>query len=83
MTEDFAKNRCRRCGYAITWSERRRQFGRVIRKGLTPDATKELMPLCQKCCTVECREMAARIDRQLVERAVAEIESERQPLRLV
>jgi hypothetical protein len=44
-------NKCLDCGYAITWETQRRQYGRAIRRGLTPDEAKQLMPRCQKCLT--------------------------------
>jgi hypothetical protein len=35
----------------LTWADQRRQFGRAIRRGLTVDEAKALMPRCQKCLT--------------------------------
>lgn len=33
--------KCLRCGFAITWADRRRrQYGRAIRHGLTPEEAK-------------------------------------------
>jgi len=46
------KIRCLRCGLGMTWAEQRRQFGRLIRKGLSPQEVKTIAPLCQKCITV-------------------------------
>jgi hypothetical protein len=46
------KDRCLRCGLGMTWAEQRRQFGRLIRKGLSPQEVKAITPLCQKCITV-------------------------------
>jgi hypothetical protein len=40
MHDDEPRRRkavCLRCGYAITWAEQRRQYGRAIRHSLTPD----------------------------------------------
>jgi hypothetical protein len=44
--------RCKGCGgQKVTWAEQRKQYGRAIRHGLTPDEAKALMPRCQKCLT--------------------------------
>jgi hypothetical protein len=43
--------RCLRCGTQMTWSEQRRQFGRLLRRGLTTTDAKALMPRCQICLT--------------------------------
>jgi hypothetical protein len=44
--------RCRGCGqYGITWAEQRRQYGRLLRRGISPEAVKGLLPRCQKCVT--------------------------------
>jgi hypothetical protein len=43
---------CLRCGYAMTWDAQRRQFGRLLNRGLTAEEVKALMPRCQKCMTV-------------------------------
>ena len=45
------KNICIQCGFAMTWAERRRQYGRLIRKGLSPQEADAIMPRCQKCIT--------------------------------
>jgi hypothetical protein len=51
------QNRCRSCGNAMTWADQRRQYGRLIQRGLTPQATAELMPRCQKCVTTHLRDV--------------------------
>jgi hypothetical protein len=44
---------CRGCGqYGISWSEQRRQYGRMLRRGMSSEAVKGLLPRCQKCVTV-------------------------------
>ena len=43
---------CLDCGREVTWQERRRQFGRVMRAGLTAEEAKALTPRCQKCMTL-------------------------------
>jgi hypothetical protein len=35
----------------MTWAEQRRQYGRAIRYGLTPQEAKAEMPKCGKCVT--------------------------------
>jgi hypothetical protein len=42
---------CLRCGNRMSWSEQRRQFGRLLRRGLTTTDAKALMPRCQTCLT--------------------------------
>ena len=50
---------CLGCGRAsITWTERRRQFGRAIGYGLTPIQAAKLMPRCHKCLTQELRKLS-------------------------
>jgi hypothetical protein len=44
-------DRCKSCGYAQTWADQRRQFGRLIRAGFDRDQVKALLPRCQKCLT--------------------------------
>lgn len=48
---------CLRCKYPMTWEAQRRQFGRLIRRGLTKEQAKEMLPRCQKCMTVYLREL--------------------------
>ena len=45
------QNRCRGCGYPITWEAQRRQYGRLIRRGMDPEEIKPIVPRCQKCVT--------------------------------
>lgn len=40
-----------RCGNAMTWDEQRRQFGRLMRNGLSLDEAKAVASRCQKCTT--------------------------------
>ena len=44
-------DQCLRCNQQMTWAEQRRQFGRLIRYGWTPEEAKRLTPRCQKCVT--------------------------------
>jgi hypothetical protein len=48
-------SKCLDCGYPVAWNTQRSQYGRAIRRGLTPDQAKELMPLCGKCLTAALR----------------------------
>lgn len=50
------QDRCKRCRYAITWADQRKQFGRMIKRGLSIDEIKAIQPRCQKCVTVYLRE---------------------------
>lgn len=52
MNVDRRINKCLRCGKNMTWRERRYQFGRIIRHGISFEDAKELMPKCQKCVTL-------------------------------
>jgi hypothetical protein len=54
-----SKIKCLRCNNAMTWAEQRRQFGRLIQCGFTPDQAKERVPRCQKCITIMLEEEAA------------------------
>ena len=45
------KTRCKGCNYPITWAEQRRQYGRLLRRGLSTDHAKAAGPRCQKCMT--------------------------------
>jgi hypothetical protein len=53
------KNKCLGCGLGITWTEQRRQYGRIIRRGLSPETAGHLVPRCQKCVTVLLEELPA------------------------
>lgn len=44
-------NMCLDCGYPMTWDAERRQFGRLLKRGLVADEAKRLLPRCQKCIT--------------------------------
>jgi hypothetical protein len=35
----------------MTWSDQRRQWGRLLRRGLTQEQARALAPRCQKCLT--------------------------------
>jgi hypothetical protein len=45
---------CSDCGsaYGVTWADQRSQFGRLIRRGVTRDQIKDILPRCGKCVTV-------------------------------
>lgn len=43
--------RCNRCIAIMTWAAQKRQYGRLIRYGLTNDEAKVMLPMCQKCVT--------------------------------
>jgi hypothetical protein len=47
----LSKIQCLDCKLRLTWAERRRQFGRIIKRGHPPELAKQLMPRCQKCVT--------------------------------
>ena len=51
-------NKCRRCGRPLTWADTRKRSGRMIRRGMTPEKTKELSPCCSKCTTIVLREQS-------------------------
>lgn len=46
-----ASSRCLGCDYRMTWAARRRQYGRLLRRGFSADQAKAAMPRCQKCVT--------------------------------
>lgn len=46
-----SKARCRRCGYRVTWAEQRKQYARMMQRGLPPHEAKALLPRCQTCTT--------------------------------
>jgi hypothetical protein len=48
----------------LTWADQRRQYGRVLRAGLTPKEAKALMPRCQKCTTKALREIKLGLDHE-------------------
>jgi hypothetical protein len=45
------KEKCIGCGILRTPGKMRWQHNRAIKRGLTPDEAKALMPRCQKCLT--------------------------------
>jgi hypothetical protein len=49
-------NRCRGCKWPITWSDQKRQYRRLLDRGLSPADAREAMPRCQKCVTRFLRE---------------------------
>jgi hypothetical protein len=54
-------NRCRRCELPLTWAMAKVQYGRMIKRGLTPDEAKTLSPCCSKCTTIVLQERAGNI----------------------
>ena len=60
----------------VTWAERRKQYGRLRRAGLSHEATISLLPRCQKCTTVYLR------DRRSMSAAVISVISEVSDLRM-
>jgi hypothetical protein len=48
----MSKAVCLRCGFPITWEAQWQQWGRLMRRGLSPEEAKALMPRCQKCITM-------------------------------
>ena len=51
-------NKCRRCLVSLTWGNAKAQYGRMIRRGLTPEKAKALSPCCQKCTTIVLQEQS-------------------------
>lgn len=49
-------NKCHRCGTPQTWANAKAQYGRMIRRGLTPEKAKAFSPCCQKCTTIVLQE---------------------------
>jgi hypothetical protein len=43
------KTKCAGCGFPITWMEKRQQYARAIKFGLTPLEASRLMPRCYRC----------------------------------
>lgn len=43
--------RCQACGNPMTWAAQRVQFGRLKRRGMSPEAIKAAGRRCQKCMT--------------------------------
>jgi hypothetical protein len=57
-----ASDLCSRCSARITWADQRRQWGRLIRAGLSERQARDIQPRCQKCVTIhlaELRELSA------------------------
>jgi hypothetical protein len=48
-------SKCIGCGFPVTWEHQRRQWGRLMRRGLSREEAKNLMPRCQKCMTLALR----------------------------
>jgi hypothetical protein len=47
---------CGQCGALITWATRKAQYGRLVRRGLTPERVNALLLCCPKCATATLRE---------------------------
>lgn len=45
-------DRCHRCRRWLTWTEKRRQFARLMHRGFSVAEAKQILPRCQKCITV-------------------------------
>lgn len=46
------KSKCLRCGNLMTWADQKRQYGRLMRAGVSNDKIREVQPRCQKCVTI-------------------------------
>jgi hypothetical protein len=44
--------RCKRCGTIMTWAANKRQFGRLLHRGVAESDAKDILPSCQKCNTI-------------------------------
>jgi hypothetical protein len=42
-------NACTHCGIDVTWAQSRAQYGRLIRKGFTPEDARSRSPICGQC----------------------------------
>ena len=49
------KIKCKNCFVKMTWAANKVQYGRLLKKGFTESAAKEIMPLCNKCTTSYCK----------------------------
>jgi hypothetical protein len=50
-------NKCRGCGYPLTWARQKQQFARAVhRYGLTPEQAQQVMPRCGKCLTIRLKD---------------------------
>jgi hypothetical protein len=58
--------RCQNCNCEMTWSEQKRQFGRMLRKGLSIEDAGRLSPRCSKCVTQFFRPNEALIQAQIL-----------------
>jgi NAD-dependent SIR2 family protein deacetylase len=54
----MTKTKCLRCYYTMTWEQQRRQYGRLMKRGMTQKQAQELLPRCQKCMTEVLRDPA-------------------------
>jgi hypothetical protein len=56
----MTKIKCLDCqnSYGMTWDNQRHQFVRLIRRGLSRDEIKVIMPRCGKCVTAWLRRAA-------------------------
>ncbi len=57
------RTRCRRCNYEMTWAAQRRQFGRLMKRGLSVQQAKEILPPCQTCVTRYLRDQQTKATR--------------------
>jgi hypothetical protein len=63
--------KCIGCGMrSLKWAGQRKQYGRAIRAGLTPEEAEAIMPRCGKCTTQALR---ARLHRWMDEPLSAEL----------
>jgi hypothetical protein len=51
-----ASDKCLDCNYPMTWEHQRRQFGRLMRLGMSVQDAKSILPRCQKCMTLLLRD---------------------------
>lgn len=54
------RSACLGCRTPQTWSSQRRQYGRALNRGLTPEQAKASQPRCQKCMTVYLKALEGR-----------------------
>ncbi len=60
------KGKCPRCNGPMTWSEQRRQYGRLAKHGMSPEQIKPLMPRCYRCITAWLRDRGSKAASSLV-----------------
>lgn len=47
---------CKVCNHPLTWTDKKANYGRLIKSGLTPEEAKQFAPMHSKCAKLRIKQ---------------------------